>query len=106
MVDLRLTLRMKSLSALLFLTSLSATLADNHTTDTTNSTSDGLGGGAIAGIIIGVLAGLTAVGVGVWYFFMRPMAGAKAMTSAATASSFGDNNLPMVALRVPGDDDL
>jgi len=98
---------MKGLSALLFLTSLSATLAENHTTDTTNSTSDGLGGGAIAGIIIGVLAGLTAVGVGIWFFFMRPMAGgAKAMTSAGTASSFGDNNLPMVALRVPGDDDL
>ena len=99
---------MKGLSALLFLMSLYATLADNHTVETTNSTSDGLSGGAVAGIIIGVLAGLTAVGVGVWYFFMRPMAmsAQKAMTSAGTATSFGENNLPMMAMRVNGDDEL
>ena len=97
---------MKGLSILLFLSWLSAAIADNHSDTDTNSTG-GLSGGAVAGIIIGVLAGLTAVGVGVWYFFLRggamTMGGAGAAT---TAGKLGDNHLPMMAMRVNGDDDL
>ena len=96
---------MKDLHVLLFLTSISAALADNHTT--TNSTSDGLSGGAVAGIVIGVLAGVTAIGVGVWYFFMSSTTTAMGAGAAATtAGKIGDNHLPMMAMRVNVEDDL
>jgi hypothetical protein len=95
---------MKDLHVLLFLTSISAVLADNHTT--TNSTSDGLSGGAVAGIVIGVLAGVTAIGVGVWYFFMNSSTAAMGAGAAATtAGKIGDNHLPMMAMRVNAEDD-
>jgi len=98
---------MKDLHVLLFLTSISAVLADNHTTtNSTNSTSDGLSGGAVAGIVIGVLAGVTAIGVGVWYFFMNSSTAAMGAGAAATtAGKIGDNHLPMMAMRVNAEDD-
>ena len=98
---------MRGLQALLFLTFVWATLASNHTGNSTDD-DDGLSGGAVAGIIIGSLAGVTAIGVGVWYFFLR--SGATGMAAAsgpmATAGKYGENNLPMMAMRVNNDEDL
>ena len=98
---------MKSLQALLFPFSLSTAFASNHTGNSTDDDS-GLSGGAVAGIVIGSLAGVTAIGVGVWYFFLRKGAtglGAASGPAMATAGKFGDNNLPMMAMRVNDNDD-
>lgn len=89
------------------------TLACLSTVSATNHTDDGLSGGAIAGIIIGVLACLIIIGLVVYYFFFRDM-GASAKDSggsgtigyAASAGDSDERHLPMVALRVSGNDDL
>jgi len=100
---------MQSTLALLLLPVVSV-IADNHTAETTNSTG-GLSGGAVAGIIIGGLFGLGAVGGAVWFFFLKEGAmykmGGAAVTAgpAAVSSRFGDNHLPMMAMRVNGGDD-
>jgi len=93
--------------ALLFLvaSALPLALASNATED------EGLSGGAIAGIIIGCLAGAGAIGAAVYYFYLRPGAsmgsmGSSGDTPASTARHLGENNLPMVALRVKNDDVL
>jgi len=97
---------MQSTLALLLLPIVSV-IADNHT----NSTGD-LSGGAIAGIVIGALFGVGALGGAVWFFFLKEGAmykmGGAAVTAgpAAVSSRFGDNNLPMMAMRVNGDDEL
>lgn len=98
---------MRSLFSFLLAAALPLALASNHSNDT-NTTSDGMSGGAVAGIIIGVLAGLGAIGGLVYYFYFRPGAsmGSNAKTPATTARQFGENHLPMVALRVNGDDDI
>ena len=62
---------MKGLEAVLFLTSLSATLASNHSGNSTSDDDDGLSGGAIAGIVIGVLIGVGILAGGVYYFMNR-----------------------------------
>ena len=89
---------------------LQIALADNHT----NST-DGLSGGAVAGIIIGVIAGIGLLGAGAWFLFFKEGAmyasviGRGAPTGSAissSASSLGGNHLPMMAMRVNGDDEL
>ena len=69
-----------------------------------NHTDDGLSGGAIAGIIVGVLAGLLAVGGLVYYYMNTRKSSMTSSTPASTASGFGDNHLPMVALKVSGED--
>ena len=67
----------------------------------------GMSGGAVAGIIIGVLAGVGAVAGAVYYFYWMPMQAAKMGGGAASVSrKLGDNHLPMMAMRVNGDDDL
>jgi hypothetical protein len=87
---------------------LSFVAADNHSTDT-NSTG-GLDGGAIAGIIIGVLAAVGLIGAGVWYFFLKEGAMYAAKTTAGgaatTSSRIDSNHLPMMAMRVNGEEDL
>lgn len=93
---------------------LLATLGFALATNDTNSSSDGLDGGAIAGIVIGSLAGVAAIGAGVWYFFLKEGAmygsgggsAAGAGGAAAVGSKLGANHLPMVALKVSGDDSL
>lgn len=78
-------------------------------TNDTNSTSE-LSGGAIAGIVIGSLAGVAAIGALVWYFFFMDgamYAGASGPAGAATTGgqAGGSNHIPMVALRVSGNDE-
>lgn len=94
--------------ALLFLvaSALPLALASNATEE-----DEGLSGGAIAGIIIACLAGAGAIGAAVYYFYLRPGAsmgsmGSSGDTPASTARHLGENNLPMVALRVKNDDEL
>ena len=102
---------MQSTLALLLLPVVSV-IADNHTAETTTNSTGGLSGGAVAGIIIGVLFGLGAVGGAVWFFFLKEGAmykmggAASAAAPAAVSSRFGDNHLPMMAMRVNGDDEL
>lgn len=91
-----------SLFALLL--STVSVIADSGSGDDTD---DGLDGGAIAGIVIGVLAALGVIGGLVYYYYYRPMKmESKSTTPASTSTHFGDNHLPMVALKVSGDDDL
>lgn len=73
---------------------------------------DGLAAGAIVGIVIGVLAFVGALGAAAWYFLF--MQGAKYAhlvggpkptgAPASRARAMGDNNLPMMAMKVSGDD--
>ena len=81
----------------------------------TNTTSDGLSGGAVAGIVIGVIAGLGLVGALVWFLFFKEGAmygsvvGSGAPDGSAISiavSASGGNHLPMMALKVSGDEDL
>ena len=102
---------MQSTLALLLLPIVSV-IADNHTADTTTNSTGGLSGGAVAGIVIGVLFGVSAIG-GVVAYYLKEGADARRISRrpsqssiAAGASRFGDNNLPMMAMRVNGDEEL
>lgn len=99
-------------SALFFLLlSIVSVIADSDSGSGDDST-DGLSGGAIAGIIIGTLAVLGAIGGAVYYYLLRDGAKARGRMMYSdkapdgTASRFGDNHLPMMAMPVSGDDDL
>jgi hypothetical protein len=95
-------------------------IADNHTSNgtTTEEESSGLDGGAVAGIVIGVVLGVGGIGWLVYYYRARimkafGMGGGAAMPKMAaegggadTAGRLGGNNLPMMAMRVPGDEQL
>lgn len=91
-------------------------IASNHTNDTTTDDSSGFDGGAVAGIVIGVVLGVGAIG-GAVYYFREPlmkalgMGGGKEMPKmevegADTTARMAGNNLPMMAMRVRGDDEL
>lgn len=91
-----------------------ASLVD-ATDNSTNSTSDGLSGGAIAGIVVGSIAGVALIGAAAYFLFLKDGAvyanvigrGASTASSAASiSSSAGKNHLPMMAMRVSGDEEL
>ena len=85
-------------------------IADNHTGNHTEESS-GLDGGAVAGIVIGVLLGVGALGAAVYYrgtimsWFSRDTK-MEPMAVEATGGRASANNLPMMAMRVPGDEQL
>lgn len=102
---LAVSMQANNLLTLLALTSLPLASATNHT-------DDGLSGGAIAGIIIGSLAGVILIGLAVWWFFFRGMEGSTksggddaSIESYAGSGKRDGRELPMVALRVSGNDD-
>ena len=109
---------MQSSTAALSLVLLAhSAIASNHTGNETTTDEGGLDGGAIAGIVIGVLVGVGAIGGAVYYFrapIMKAlgMGGGKQMEpmeiekKANTEARLVGNNLPMMAMRVPGDDQL
>lgn len=110
---------MQSSTAALSLVLLAhSAIASNHTGNETTTDDGGLDGGAIAGIVIGVLVGVGVIG-GAVYYFRAPIMKALGMggkpempvmeaekTGGATAGHLVGNNLPMMAMRVPGDDQL
>lgn len=75
----------------------------------TKQTDDGLTGAAIAGIIAGICLGLIFIGCGVYIYTQRVQevknTGSGTMSYAASAGS-NERRLPMVALRVSGNDDV
>lgn len=99
---------MRSLFFLIVAAALQLAVATSNDSDSSSNSTGGLSGGAIAGIIVGSLAGVGAIGGAVYYFYLRPGASmaSKINAPAPTARHFGDNNLPMVALRVNGEDDI
>jgi len=81
----------------------------------TNTTGDGLSGGAVAGIVIGVVAGVGVLGALVWFLFFKEGAiygsvvgrgGSSGSAISTAGSASGGNHLPMMAMKVSGDDDL
>lgn len=118
---------MKSVSQFLGFLLLTVVAANNDTdTDASppalppplpppDSNTTGLSGGAIAGIIAGVVVGLGALGALAYFLVFREGAqygsvvyGISAATGnrASTARKLGENNLPMMAMRVNDDDNL
>lgn len=104
---------MKSVSQFLGFLLLTVVAANNDTDTDTNTT--GLSGGAIAGIIAGVVVGLGALGALAYFLVFAEGArygslvyGSSAATGqpASTARKLGENNLPMMAMRVNDDDNL
>jgi hypothetical protein len=107
---------MQQSTAALSLVLLAHSVVANNGTNGTNPEEGGLDGGAIAGIVIGVLVGVGAIG-GAVYYFRGPIMKALGMGGGAdmpkmaaeggdTAGRLGGNNLPMMAMRVPGDEQL
>lgn len=103
-----------SLLVLAFSTGLAASDSpDEHGSgDAVNAASgdagDGLSGGAVAGIVIGSIAGVAFIGLLVWWYMSNGMGSKSGAANGETesyAESAGAKQMPMVALRVSGDDD-